>query len=102
MSELPPDLLRLRTIVTYLRGELGRAERALIIAVQQAAAALAAQRRSPPEPPAWLRVAVARARAREHRDKREKKDTFLSPDHLAVYAHIGAGKGAVSVSHWRR
>lgn len=28
MSALPPDLPRLRTLVTYLRGELGRAEQA--------------------------------------------------------------------------
>ncbi|MGK5728908.1 hypothetical protein [Streptomyces sp. URMC 124] len=31
----------------------------------------------------------------------EKKDTFLKPDHLAMYAHIGADEGSVSVSHWR-
>ncbi|MGW8782604.1 DUF6233 domain-containing protein [Streptomyces sp. NPDC055796] len=52
MSELPPDLPRLRTVVTYLRGELGRAERALNIAEEREA--LAARRRPAPEPPAWL------------------------------------------------
>ncbi|WP_073907746.1 hypothetical protein [Streptomyces sp. CB00455] len=31
----------------------------------------------------------------------EKKDVFLSPEHLAMYAHIGAEDGAVDVSHWR-
>ncbi|WP_053691200.1 DUF6233 domain-containing protein [Streptomyces sp. WM6372] len=52
MSELPPDLPRLRTVVTYLRGELGRAERALNTAEEREA--LAARRRPPAEPPAWL------------------------------------------------
>lgn len=52
MSELPPDLPRLRTVVTYLRGELGRAERALNTAEEREA--LAARRRPPTEPPAWL------------------------------------------------
>ncbi|WP_328741247.1 DUF6233 domain-containing protein (plasmid) [Streptomyces erythrochromogenes] len=52
MSELPPDLLRLRTIVTYLRYELGRAEHALAAAEQTSAAA--AQRRPLPQPPAWV------------------------------------------------
>ncbi|MFD8951957.1 DUF6233 domain-containing protein [Streptomyces xanthophaeus] len=52
MSVLPPDLPRLRTLVTYLRGELGRAERALSAAEEAEAAA--ARRRPPLEPPAWL------------------------------------------------
>ncbi|MFJ9344800.1 DUF6233 domain-containing protein [Streptomyces sp. NPDC101733] len=52
MSELPPDLPRLATVVTYLRGELSRAERALAVAEERDA--LAARRRPPPEPPAWL------------------------------------------------
>ncbi|MFE5774002.1 DUF6233 domain-containing protein [Streptomyces sp. NPDC056485] len=52
MSELPPDLPRLRTVVTYLRGELSRAERALNTAEEREA--LAARRRPPAEPPAWL------------------------------------------------
>ncbi|MFI6148637.1 DUF6233 domain-containing protein [Streptomyces sp. NPDC051109] len=52
MSTLPPDLPRLRTLVTYLRGELGRAERALSAAEE--AEARAARGRPPPEPPAWL------------------------------------------------
>ncbi|WP_331756610.1 DUF6233 domain-containing protein [Streptomyces sp. NBC_01568] len=52
MSELPPDLPRLRTIVTYLRNELSRAEQALAFAEEQAKAA--ARRRPPPEPPAWV------------------------------------------------
>ncbi|WP_405754175.1 DUF6233 domain-containing protein [Streptomyces sp. NBC_00073] len=52
MSELPPDLPRLRTVVPYLRRELVRAERALTIVEEREA--LAAQRRPLPEPPAWL------------------------------------------------
>ncbi len=52
MSVLPPDLPRLRTLITYLRGELSRAERALTAA--EAAEALAGQRRPPLEPPASL------------------------------------------------
>ncbi|MFE6848657.1 DUF6233 domain-containing protein [Streptomyces sp. NPDC057686] len=52
MSELPPDLPRLRTVVTYLRGELVRAERALNLAEEREA--LAARRQPLPEPPAWL------------------------------------------------
>ncbi|MEU6895520.1 hypothetical protein ABZ934_27835 [Streptomyces sp. NPDC046557] len=52
MSVLPPDLPRLRTLVTYLRGELGRAERALNEAEEAKAAA--ARLRPPAEPPAWL------------------------------------------------
>ncbi|MEU6299815.1 DUF6233 domain-containing protein [Streptomyces erythrochromogenes] len=52
MSELPPDLLRLRTIVTYLRYELGRAERALTVAEERQAAATL--RRPLPDPPAWV------------------------------------------------
>ncbi|MEV7174678.1 DUF6233 domain-containing protein [Streptomyces sp. NPDC093224] len=51
MSELPPDPSRLRTIVTYLSYELGRAEHALAVAEQQQAAA---HRRPPPELPAWV------------------------------------------------
>lgn len=31
----------------------------------------------------------------------EKKDTYMKPDHLAMYTHIGADEGAVSVTHWR-
>ncbi|EDX20260.1 DUF6233 domain-containing protein [Streptomyces sp. Mg1] len=52
MSVLPPDLPRLRTLVTYLRGELDRAEQALATAEEREA--LAASRRPPKEPPAWL------------------------------------------------
>lgn len=52
MSEVPPDLPRLRTVVTYLRGELGRAERALNTAEEREA--LAARCRPPAEPPARL------------------------------------------------
>ncbi|KOV31997.1 hypothetical protein ADK97_24130 [Streptomyces sp. H021] len=51
-SELPPGLLRLRTIVTNVRYELGRAEGALAAAEQRAAAA--AQRSPLPEPSAWV------------------------------------------------
>ncbi|MEU7068119.1 DUF6233 domain-containing protein [Streptomyces sp. NPDC046161] len=43
---------RLRTLVTYLRGELSRAERALNAAEEAEEAA--ARRRPPAEPPAWL------------------------------------------------
>ncbi|KJY17266.1 MULTISPECIES: DUF6233 domain-containing protein [unclassified Streptomyces] len=52
MSVLPPDLPRLQTLVTYLRGELGRAERALTAAEEREAAAVRQQ--PAPEPPAWL------------------------------------------------
>ncbi|WP_412079449.1 DUF6233 domain-containing protein (plasmid) [Streptomyces xanthophaeus] len=52
MSVLQPALPRLRTLVTYLRGELGRAEQALATAEEREA--LAASRRPPKEPPAWL------------------------------------------------
>ncbi|MGP3683146.1 DUF6233 domain-containing protein [Streptomyces sp. IBSNAI002] len=67
MSLLPPDLPRLRVLVTYLRGELGRAERALTAAEE--AEALAARRRPPLEPPAWLverGIGVGRPAARVH------------------------------------
>lgn len=30
-----------------------------------------------------------------------KRDTYMKPDHLAMYAHIGADEGDVSVTHWR-
>ncbi|MFD5892278.1 DUF6233 domain-containing protein [Streptomyces sp. NPDC060334] len=49
---LPPDLARLRTVVTCLRAALGRAEQALAVAETQAS--LEAGRRPLPEPPAWL------------------------------------------------
>ncbi|WP_392895732.1 DUF6233 domain-containing protein [Streptomyces sp. LN699] len=52
MSDLPPDLARLRTVVTYLRAALGRAEQALAVAETQAS--LDAARRPMPDPPAWL------------------------------------------------
>ncbi|MFF5808289.1 DUF6233 domain-containing protein [Streptomyces sp. NPDC012746] len=52
MSELPPDLPRLRTVVTYLRGELVRAERALAVAEEREAAI--ARRRPRPPAAAWL------------------------------------------------
>ncbi|MFF4849459.1 DUF6233 domain-containing protein [Streptomyces sp. NPDC001194] len=48
MSELPPDLPHLRTVVTYLRGELSRAERALNTAEEDEA--LAGRRRLAPGP----------------------------------------------------
>ncbi|MFJ3875921.1 hypothetical protein ACIPW5_00520 [Streptomyces sp. NPDC090077] len=32
----------------------------------------------------------------------EKKDTFLAPEHLAMYANIGAEEGAVRVTHWHK
>ncbi|MFJ6934752.1 DUF6233 domain-containing protein [Streptomyces sp. NPDC101132] len=52
MSVLPPDLPRLKTLITYLRGELRRAEQALAAAERREAAT--ARRRPAPEPPAWL------------------------------------------------
>ncbi|MEU4730766.1 DUF6233 domain-containing protein [Streptomyces sp. NPDC023588] len=52
MSELPPDVIRLRTIVAYLRYELRRAEGALAAAEEQEAAA--ARLRPLPDPPAWV------------------------------------------------
>ncbi|MDJ0386429.1 hypothetical protein [Streptomyces sp. G-G2] len=52
MSELPPGAVRLRTVVTYLRAELTRAERALLSAEQQEATT--AHRRTPRNrPPGW-------------------------------------------------
>lgn len=51
-GRLPPDLARLRTVFTYLRAALGRAEQAL--AVAEAHASLNAGRPPLPEPPAWL------------------------------------------------
>ncbi|MDA5279917.1 DUF6233 domain-containing protein [Streptomyces sp. Isolate_45] len=68
MSELPPDVPRLSTLVIYLRGELGRAEKALAVAEERAA--LAARRRPPPDPPAWLierGIGVGRLPARIHK-----------------------------------
>ncbi|MDX3538675.1 hypothetical protein PV721_30900 [Streptomyces sp. MB09-01] len=32
----------------------------------------------------------------------DKKDTYMSPDHLAIYTRIGAEEGSLSVSHWRK
>ncbi|KOU19122.1 hypothetical protein ADK52_29180 [Streptomyces sp. WM6372] len=49
---LPLDLPRLRTLVTHLRGELGRTEKALSAAEE--AEAVATRRRPRPDPPAWL------------------------------------------------
>ncbi|MFE2275561.1 hypothetical protein ACFXB4_40890 [Streptomyces lavendulae] len=51
-QELPPDLPRLRTLVTYLRGRLIPAERTLNIAEEREATH--ARRQPLPEPPAWL------------------------------------------------
>lgn len=68
VSVLPPDLPRLRTLVTYLRGELGRAEQALATAEEREV--LAASRRPPREPPAWLverGIGRGRPPARVHR-----------------------------------
>ncbi|WP_263399236.1 hypothetical protein [Streptomyces venezuelae] len=52
MSVLPPDLPRLQTLITYLRGELGRAEKALAAAEEREAAT--ARQQPAPEPAAWL------------------------------------------------
>ncbi|MFF1498193.1 DUF6233 domain-containing protein [Streptomyces sp. NPDC058304] len=67
MSVLPPDLPRLRTLVTYLRGELSRTEQALAAAEEREAATTRQQ--PPPEPPAWLverGIGVSRLPARLH------------------------------------
>ncbi|MFE3629396.1 DUF6233 domain-containing protein [Streptomyces goshikiensis] len=67
MSELPPDLPRLQTVVTYLRAELSRAERALAVAEERAAEA--SGRRPPPEPAVWLvehGIGVGRRPVRVH------------------------------------
>ncbi|MCX5015016.1 hypothetical protein OG765_29205 [Streptomyces sp. NBC_00555] len=48
MPVLPPDLPRLRTLVTFLHGGLARAEQAL--AVTEERDALASSRRPPKEP----------------------------------------------------
>ncbi|WP_327135885.1 hypothetical protein OG311_37930 (plasmid) [Streptomyces sp. NBC_01343] len=67
MSEFPPDLPRLRTVVIYLRNELARAERAVAAAEEREAAAV---RRRPPSPPAqWLierGIGVGRLPVRVH------------------------------------
>ncbi|MFD9271486.1 hypothetical protein ACFWB1_35210, partial [Streptomyces goshikiensis] len=54
MSVLPPGLPRLRTLVTYLRGELSRTEQALAAAEEREAATARKQAEPAPEPPAWL------------------------------------------------
>ncbi|MFD9420788.1 DUF6233 domain-containing protein [Streptomyces goshikiensis] len=54
MSVLPPDLPRLRTLVTYLRGELSRTEQALAAAEKREAATARKQAQPAPEPTAWL------------------------------------------------
>ncbi|MFI5642748.1 DUF6233 domain-containing protein [Streptomyces goshikiensis] len=67
MSLLPPDLPRLRTLVTYLRGELSRTEQALAAAENREAATTRQQ--APPEPPAWLverGIGVGRLPVRVH------------------------------------
>ncbi|MDH6544941.1 DUF6233 domain-containing protein [Streptomyces sp. SPB4] len=68
MSELPPDVPRLTTLVIYLREELRRAEQALTAAEERDA--LIARRRPPPEPPAWLierGIGASRLPARVHK-----------------------------------
>ncbi|WP_371681520.1 DUF6233 domain-containing protein [Streptomyces sp. NBC_01276] len=52
-SVLPPDLPRLRTLVTYPRGELSRTERALAAAEEQRAPFEVARRPAPLRPD-WL------------------------------------------------
>ncbi|MCX4633385.1 hypothetical protein [Streptomyces sp. NBC_01443] len=62
MAVPPPDLPRLRTLVTYLRGELGRAERALSAAEEAEGPRL-------PDPPAWLierSIGAGRLQVRVH------------------------------------
>ncbi|MCX5195748.1 DUF6233 domain-containing protein [Streptomyces sp. NBC_00249] len=53
MSVLPPDPPRLQTSITYLRGELNRAEAALAT-VEERETATARKPAPPQEPPAWL------------------------------------------------
>ncbi|MBT1185189.1 hypothetical protein HET69_14500 [Streptomyces sp. CJ_13] len=67
MSVLPPDLPRLRTLATYLRGELSRTEQALAAAEKREAATT--RQRPTPEPPAWLverGIGVGRLPVRVH------------------------------------
>ncbi|AKL64141.1 MULTISPECIES: DUF6233 domain-containing protein [unclassified Streptomyces] len=75
MSVLPPDLPRLRTLVTYLRGELSRMEQALAAAEGRKAATVRKQAQPAPEPepepepPAWLverGIGVGRLPVRAH------------------------------------
>ncbi|WP_327135907.1 DUF6233 domain-containing protein (plasmid) [Streptomyces sp. NBC_01343] len=67
VSVLPPDLPRLRTLVTYLRGELSRTEAAL--AEAEAREAATTRQQPAPEPPAWLverGIGVGRRPVRVH------------------------------------
>ncbi|MGW6882640.1 DUF6233 domain-containing protein [Streptomyces goshikiensis] len=67
MSVLPPDLPRLRTLATYLRGELSRTEQALAAAEKREAATT--RKQPAPEPPAWLverGIGVGRLPVRVH------------------------------------
>nr|AAS45785.1 SLV.2 [Streptomyces lavendulae] len=67
VSVLPPDLPRLRTLVTYLRGELSRTEQALAAAEEREAAT--AREQPAPERPAWLverGIGVGRLPVRVH------------------------------------
>ncbi|MBT1188998.1 hypothetical protein HET69_34705 [Streptomyces sp. CJ_13] len=70
MSVLPPDLPRLRTLVTYLRGELSRTEQALAAAEEREAATARKQAtQASPEPAAWLverGIGVGRLPVRVH------------------------------------
>ncbi|MFF9011162.1 DUF6233 domain-containing protein [Streptomyces goshikiensis] len=69
MSVLPPDLPRLRTLVTYLRGELSRTEQALASAEECDAATARKQAQPAPESPAWLverGIGVGRLPVRVH------------------------------------
>lgn len=52
MSDLPPDLPRLRTLETWLEMTLARVRQQ--IAVEEAAAAERSARQAPPPPPDWL------------------------------------------------
>ncbi|GFE19991.1 DUF6233 domain-containing protein [Streptomyces nigrescens] len=51
MSELPPDLPRLRTLETWLQLTLDQVRQAITVAQQQAALQ---QRAVPPPPPDWV------------------------------------------------
>ncbi|MFC9821357.1 DUF6233 domain-containing protein [Streptomyces erythrochromogenes] len=67
MSDLPPDLPRLRTLETWLALSLDRVRQQIAAAEKQAA--VEAARREPPPPPDWLiehGIGVGRAPVRVH------------------------------------
>ncbi|MFE3577823.1 DUF6233 domain-containing protein [Streptomyces vinaceus] len=67
MSDLPPDLPRLRTLETWLSMSLDRVRQQIAVAEKQAA--VEAARREPPPPPPWLiehSIGVGRTPVRVH------------------------------------